>query len=179
MGDLSFKQFAAVARSRAERWFPINDWSGSDWATALAGETGEVCDVIKKLNRADIGKPSHKDPPREVLLSDLGDELADVMTYANLLAHRYGIDLAEATAKKFNAVSEREGFPERIELTPDPVLDLTVGKKAVSLSRQVEVEAGHDLEHDLEPPMPEAAVFFTLLAHVRDAGEPDRGSQRV
>jgi NTP pyrophosphatase (non-canonical NTP hydrolase) len=119
VGDLSFRQFASVTKSRAERWFPIKQWSGSDWACALAGEVGEVCDVIKKLNRADLGRPGKNDPPRAELEAELGRELADVLTYAQLTAHRYGIDLAEALATKFNAVSEREGFPERLELEPE------------------------------------------------------------
>jgi NTP pyrophosphatase (non-canonical NTP hydrolase) len=46
----------------------------------------------------------------------LADELGDVLAYADLLAQHYGIELRRAVAVKFNRVSEREGFPERIEL---------------------------------------------------------------
>jgi NTP pyrophosphatase (non-canonical NTP hydrolase) len=140
VGDLSFQKFAATAKTRAERWFPIKQWSGSDWATALAGEVGEVCDVIKKLNRADIGRPGKNDPPRAELEVELGRELADVLTYAQLTAHRYGIDLAEALVEKFNAVSEREGFPERLELEPE--LETTLrAVPTLEATKKVELEA--------------------------------------
>ena len=44
----------------------------------------------------------------------LGTRLADVVTYADLLATYYGIDLGSAVVAKFNAVSELQGFPERL-----------------------------------------------------------------
>jgi len=44
------------------------------------------------------------------------DELADVLTYLDLLAATLGVDLGRAAAQKFNEVSERVGFPDRIEL---------------------------------------------------------------
>ena len=47
---------------------------------------------------------------------DVAKELADVVTYLDLLAFRCGVDLGRATMDKFNEVSERVGFPDRIEL---------------------------------------------------------------
>ena len=50
------------------------------------------------------------------------DTLADlwrlVVTCA-ALASTLGIDLAGAVARKFNVVSERQGFPERLPTTPE------------------------------------------------------------
>lgn len=43
------------------------------------------------------------------------EELADVVIYAALVASRLGYPLADAIVAKFNAISEREGFPERLE----------------------------------------------------------------
>lgn len=161
MGDLSFQKFALTVRSRAERWFPIEQWSGSDWATALAGEVGEVCDVVKKLNRAAVGRPGANDPPQEILLKELGNEIADVLTYANLLAQRYGVDVAEATARKFNAVSLREGFPERLELEldidltpePEPTPDPSTPELSDALERNFGVRPlGEELKPPMDPP---------------------------
>jgi hypothetical protein len=39
----------------------------------------------------------------------LADELADVLTYLDLLAATLGVDLGRAAAQKFNEVSERVG----------------------------------------------------------------------
>lgn len=89
-------------------------WSGADWATAMGGECGEAQNVVKKLRRGESGTPSARDPGRDELLLELGDELADTLLYADLLANYYGIDLSEAIVRKFNAVSEREEFPERL-----------------------------------------------------------------
>jgi NTP pyrophosphatase (non-canonical NTP hydrolase) len=44
----------------------------------------------------------------------LADELADVFLYLDLLASKCGIDLPAAIVRKFNVVSERQDFPERL-----------------------------------------------------------------
>lgn len=168
MGDLSFQKFAKTVRARADRWFPIERWSGSDWATALAGETGEVCDVVKKLNRADVGRPGKNDPPREELMHELGREIADVITYANLLAQRYGVDVAEACVKKFNDVSLREGFPERLELSVEHELE----PKAVHPA-QVTVDVTVTPEAELKPPTePPAATPDDLQLRLKNYSLP-------
>jgi len=64
----------------------------------MAGECGEACNVVKKIDR---------DGWSEDLQLKLAKELADVVTYADLLAARFGIDLGQAVAMKFNEVSER------------------------------------------------------------------------
>ena len=85
-------------------------WSTSDWGVAFAGEAGEVCDAIKKLNRLEGGTNTAKDPQsREEAIRKIGDEIADTIIYADLLAHHLGIDLEEAVIRKFNAVSDRMG----------------------------------------------------------------------
>lgn len=79
------------------------DWSLTDWATALAGEVGEACNLIKKRRRGD----SIKD-------KDIMDELADIFTYLDLLAWKVGYDLDSAVIKKFNEVSDRIGSEVKI-----------------------------------------------------------------
>jgi len=78
-----------------------SDWSLNDWYTAAAGELGEAGNVLKKIRRGDYTiaeKHEH-----------LADELADVVTYLDLLAKQCKIDLGEAVAKKFNEVSKKVG----------------------------------------------------------------------
>lgn len=115
---LTFARLRAVNAARAARWhsgFPYDDkWSGADWSNAAAGEMGEACNVVKKLRRQETGGRGAVDPDYDVLLSDLGDEIADTIIYLDLLAAYYGIDTAEAVARKFDAVSVREGLPERL-----------------------------------------------------------------
>lgn len=114
---LTFAELRDVNESRCARWhwgYP-DDWSLSDWAVALAGEVGEVCNVIKKLKRIQDGLSGNKPgETEETLTASLADELADVQCYLDLVAARARINLAAATRSKFNAVSVRNGFPERL-----------------------------------------------------------------
>ena len=111
----SIKHISEVSLARCLRWHPggLNSWSLSDWAVALGGEVGEVCDVIKKLNRVRDGMGGNKKEPYE-LQADLQEEIADVYLYLDLLAQAAGIDLASAVKAKFNQVSVRMNFPERL-----------------------------------------------------------------
>jgi NTP pyrophosphatase (non-canonical NTP hydrolase) len=114
-GVLEALRTANVTRLR--RWHGETEWSGADWSNAMCGEAGEAANVVKKLRRHEtgLGEVSANTPPPDELLTALADELADVVAYLDLLAHHYGIDLATAVAAKFNRVSERNGFPERLD----------------------------------------------------------------
>lgn len=122
MKDLTFAELTAVNRSRVERWhphFPNDDWTGADWANAMQGEAGEAGNIVKKLRRAELSLRGALDPPPAELIDKLGDEIADTLIYLDLLAQHYSIDLPAAVVRKFNAVSEREDFPERLRVEED------------------------------------------------------------
>jgi len=114
---LTFRAFQAINADRVPAFgMTINDWSLRDWCCELAEETGEVCGVAKKRAR----KPHPTLPGHDIAgkktptLSDLGDELGDVVTVAFLVASRAGIDLELALRHKWNNVSERVSYPVRI-----------------------------------------------------------------
>lgn len=119
--------------SRLQRWHGADDgWSLADWSNAMCGEAGEAANVVKKIRRTesvlwdkqkypgDEASAHAKladmpaDEARVALIENLANELADVICYADLLAHHAGIDLATAVSAKFNRVSEAQGFPERL-----------------------------------------------------------------
>lgn len=77
-------------------------WSLTDWMTALAGEVGEAANIIKKVRRGDF--------TLEDARPALAAELADVVTYLDLLAAAAGIDLERATVEKWDEVAERIGY---------------------------------------------------------------------
>lgn len=121
MTMLSFGDLRKVNTTRCVRWHTggINEWTPADWAVALAGEVGEACNAIKKLRRIETGALNLNDPGRNLTERDqaimaIGEELADSVIYADLLALRLDIHLAEAIVRKFNATSLRYGFPERL-----------------------------------------------------------------
>lgn len=105
VSTLSFADLRIANVARCESaWHPVAEWRPTDWACALAGEAGELCNWIKKELRDGV---SRKD--------EIAKELADVVTYADLLAARYGIDLGAAVRDKFNEVSQRVLSPIRLE----------------------------------------------------------------
>lgn len=114
---LTFAELRAANLARCRHWHQggIEDWSFADWLLATVGELGEAANVAKKLKRIQDGIPGNKPGEDEATLrAALGKEIADVMIYLDLLAAREGIDLAAAVIAKFNATSERVGFPDRL-----------------------------------------------------------------
>jgi NTP pyrophosphatase (non-canonical NTP hydrolase) len=78
-------------------------------AVELGGEVGEVLNVVKKLHREEMGWRGSRASKEQ-----LAEEIGDVLICLDKLAAHYGIDLAEATARKFNATSEKVGLPHRL-----------------------------------------------------------------
>lgn len=113
ISELSFNRFREINVIRCNRWHPqgIESWTPSDWLTAVCGELGELASLLKMRNRERDGLPGNKFSPTK---EQIADEIADVLTYLDLLAASMGIDLGAATVEKFNRVSERVGFPERL-----------------------------------------------------------------
>lgn len=96
---LTFMDLCVANAKRCEDVFhPIESWTPTDWACAMAGEAGEACNLVKKLRRGEDIQPGA-----------IGHELADVVIYADLLCTRLGINLGELVRSKFNVVSERRG----------------------------------------------------------------------
>jgi hypothetical protein len=138
MSGLDLRALRDVNAQRCHRWHPRASvpWSLADWSNAMCGEAGEAANMVKKLRRIETrtdvdpwfyqpgdGRkvPLGKDEQSRILAKGIGLEIADVVIYADLLAQelttRYGgYDLSELIVTKFNAVSHREGFPERLHL---------------------------------------------------------------
>ncbi len=74
-------------------------------AAELAGEAGEACNEIKKLERHRLGLVGGKTD-----LEGLRQELADVLISVDLIAMDLEIDLAAAVREKFNATSQKHGM---------------------------------------------------------------------
>lgn len=83
---------ANVARQAA--WCPEQIPDLSFRGNELAGETGEVCNVIKKLERARQGWRGSRDT-----VEHLAEELADVVICADLIGIAAGIDLERAVVE--------------------------------------------------------------------------------
>lgn len=115
---LNLRDLREASVKRCEQSFKsCEGWSSADWSNAMAGEAGEllevllplivktntICNLTKKVQRGD-----------DMSLEEIGKEIADVVIYADLLSHRLGIDLSDAVRAKFDEVSERVGSEIRI-----------------------------------------------------------------
>lgn len=100
MSALTFEELRRVNVERCESsdgfGHKVAEWTPNDWAVACTGELGELCNLLKKRRRGEC-----------IIDFDIGEEIADVAIYLDLLAASLGIDLATVVRDKFNVVSER------------------------------------------------------------------------
>lgn len=101
--------------ARQQEWDQDDQITASYRGNELAGEVGEACNVIKKLERERLGISGSR-----ATVGDLAEELADVVICADLIALHYRIDLDAAVIAKFNKTSEKVGLSTRLAgATPD------------------------------------------------------------
>lgn len=98
---LSFSNLREYNADRLEQAFDGHpDWSLGDWVCAVTGELGEAANVIKKVQRGDFTLDEAR--------AEIAEEIADTITYLDLLAHKCGIEnLGQVIVDKFNEVSKR------------------------------------------------------------------------
>lgn len=105
---LSVRAFQDVSHRRSDAaFFALDSMPVTFYATALAGEVGELCNVLKK-----------REEGRTVPQADVDAEFGDVLPYLCLLASRCGVDLEAVTVAKFNKVSERKGCDIKLPTAP-------------------------------------------------------------
>ncbi len=106
---LDFNILSLKNAERCEKGFKhkIDSWTLSDWATAISGETGEMCNYVKKLKRLKDGVQPDKDKnlTETEIIANIGRELADIVIYADLMATRLNMKLGFEVIKKFNETS--------------------------------------------------------------------------
>lgn len=109
MSNLTFKQLrdANVERLSSSKYkICEQNWQPAHWVQALVGEVGEAANILKKVDRGDFSLES--------ALPEIAKELADIQGYLDILAHKLGVDLGDATVSKFNEVSKRIGSTVRL-----------------------------------------------------------------
>lgn len=104
-----FPNLRSANVARQKEWDQDNQITLAYRGNELAGEAGEACNVIKKLERERMGIRGSL-----ATLDDLAQELADVVICADLIAMSASIDLDQAVAAKFNATSEKVGLATRL-----------------------------------------------------------------
>lgn len=111
----SISEIQATCLEDSERWFPgvVNI---SHHALSLAGEVGEFCNIVKKVERGDVPHPE-ADP--EVKMA-LALELTDILIYLANIAQIMGIDLGKSYDVKRAFNEERFGPSNSIKQARGP-----------------------------------------------------------
>ena len=101
---MEFETLRLANAARCDQFFHLlEDWNVLEWAIAVAGETGEMCNLVKKQRRGD-----------KITNKEIAEEVADIVIYADLLCTRLGIKLEDAVRDKFNKVSFKRKSPINI-----------------------------------------------------------------
>lgn len=82
----TFKMLRAANTVRQMEWDPNSSITGLYRAVELAGEAGELANVVKKLERERLGLPGSRET-----VEHLAEELADVFICLDLLANGYNL----------------------------------------------------------------------------------------
>jgi NTP pyrophosphatase (non-canonical NTP hydrolase) len=109
MSKIDFKDLRAANIARDIEWGQGQTFGLSYRGNELAGETGEACNVLKKLDRERMGLAGSRDT-----VEHAAEELADVIICADLAAMELGIDLAAAVARKFNKTTDKYGLKTKL-----------------------------------------------------------------
>lgn len=111
MTDRSFKSLAQANTLRQREWDPENRVTLAYRGNELAGEVGELCNVLKKLERERLGIKGSRATKLQA-----EQELADVIICASLIANDLDIDLWQAVVEKFNTTSARVKLKTRLSV---------------------------------------------------------------
>lgn len=77
------------------------------WGIEFAGEAGELCNKLKKLERELLGWKGSR-----TNMEEIKHEIGDVMICLDHIASALKLDLYECTKLAFNSKSEEMGFPQ-------------------------------------------------------------------
>jgi NTP pyrophosphatase (non-canonical NTP hydrolase) len=128
MPELTFRHFQALNWNRAMRAKKFKDcesWSLNDWAVALTGEVGELCNLLKKVRR--------KDFPLEKVKKKICKEAADVMIYTDIFMSAIGTSTEKEVVNKWNEVSRRIKYGIQLDKvrdkSPSPAVIQTKGPR--------------------------------------------------
>lgn len=134
---LSLADLRRANVTRQKEWDTLGQLTLAYRGNELAGEVGEACNVIKKLEREKLGINGSRDT-----VEHLAEELADVIICADLIAMQAGINLDAAVIAKFNTSSEKVGLTTRLSATTGTAVDRE------ALARLIDPSAWEADDHD-------------------------------
>lgn len=113
--NLDLKQLRELSVQRAISGFKTyRNVPITYWTTALMGEGGELCNMVKKMERVSHGgiDGGSSYTAASLTKADIEEEIGGIAIYLDILASLFDISLEEAIIKTFNSKSEKYGFQE-------------------------------------------------------------------
>lgn len=111
-----FNRFQRLNLERCnDAFFPLYKRAATYYSSCVAEEAGEVCSEVNTLINLAASRCEETNEEYSIHRQLLGRELADLITYAFLLAEFYKITLSDVFISKFNEVSKKKGSNIRIE----------------------------------------------------------------
>ena len=110
--QLTFAELQAANAIRQREWDPGDQIELAYRGNELAGEVGEACNIIKKLERERLGIRGSR-----ATKAELAEELADIIICVSLIAMHENVELGSAVRDKFNATSRRYSLKTLISET--------------------------------------------------------------
>jgi NTP pyrophosphatase (non-canonical NTP hydrolase) len=115
--NIDLERFRALNVDRARNGFRCYDNQPlTYWTTALAGEVGELCNMVKKMQRVELGgvDGGSSYTAKDITKEKLKEEIGGIAIYLDLMASLLDIDLGEAIRDTFNDKSRKMGFNQSI-----------------------------------------------------------------
>jgi len=116
---LDLQKFSELNRDRAVEGFKTyKNVPLTYWTTALMGEGGELCNMIKKMERVANGgiDGGSSYTAASITKEMLEEEIGGIGIYLDLLAGLLDISLEEAIIKTFNSKSDKYGFKQYLPI---------------------------------------------------------------
>ena len=113
--NIDLDDFRALNMDRARNGFRCYDNQPlTYWTTALAGEVGELCNMVKKMQRVELGgvDGGSSYTAKDITKEKLKEEIGGIAIYLDLMASLLDIDLGEAIRDTFNDKSKQMGFSQ-------------------------------------------------------------------
>jgi NTP pyrophosphatase (non-canonical NTP hydrolase) len=123
-GKLDISEFRKMSIRRAiEAFNCYENQPLTFWTTALAGELGELCNMIKKIQRVELGgiDGGHSYTAKNITPEMLKEEIGGIYIYLDLLASLLKISMEDAIIDTFNEKSKDIGWPETYKTIAPPV----------------------------------------------------------
>jgi NTP pyrophosphatase (non-canonical NTP hydrolase) len=97
-----FQQLNERRENEANKYEKCRSWGLNNFVLALVGEAGELANLVKKIERGDF--------TLDEVRGEVSKELADIITYADLIYTKLGLNTGIELMRKFQEINERIGW---------------------------------------------------------------------